>query len=81
MPKTDAQKRALKKYDIAHYKTIAAKVNLHDIPKYEQFARLNNLSMNMLIIRAIKYCIVHNIDLHENIEIPENSDGNGADEN
>ena len=64
MPMTDAQRRANRKYDKAHYKTIACKCKLDDYETYKMYATKQEIeSMSNLLNKCVKYCIENNIDL------------------
>ena len=64
MPMTDAQRRANRKYDKAHYKTIACKCKLDDYETYKTYAAKQEIeSMSNLLNKCVKYCIENNIDL------------------
>ena len=62
--RSEAQKRADKKYDKAHYKTIGYKCKLSDINKIKQYAQSQNINSNsMLLHKCLMYCIDNNIKL------------------
>ncbi len=64
MAMSDAQRRANRKYDKAHYKTIACKCKLCDYDIYKSYAEKQNIeSMSNLLNKCLKYCIENNIDL------------------
>lgn len=64
MPLTEAQKKANRKYDQAHYKAISCKCKLSDYEIFKQYANNNNInSMSNFLYKAAKYCIDNNIKL------------------
>lgn len=64
MAMTEAQKRANRKYDKAHYKTIACKCKLDDYENYKIYAEKQEIgTMSNLLNKCVKYCIENNIDL------------------
>lgn len=79
--RSEAQKKADRKYHAKTYKNLQISAKIADYEMIDAYCKKKGISKAQLLISSVKYCIVHNIDLHENIEIPENSDGNGADDN
>jgi hypothetical protein len=77
--RTEAQKRADRKYDALHYRTIGGKVKIQDIAIYEQYAIQHNMSMSKLITSCINYCINNNIDISGGVKL-DSSDTNSPDE-
>ncbi len=64
MAMTDAQRRANRKYDKAHYKSVACKCRLEDYNDMKKYAEQQEIeSMSSLLSRCVKYCIENNIDL------------------
>lgn len=64
MAMTDAQRRANRKYDKAHYKTIACKCKLEDYEIYKNYAESQEIgTMSNLLNKCVKYCIENNIEL------------------
>ncbi len=64
MPMTEAQRRAHKKYDKAHYKSVACKCKIEEYNNMKAYAEQQNIqSMSNLLSRCVKYCIDNNIDL------------------
>ena len=79
---SSAKIAANNKYTNAHYieKKVRFRNNFFtDIVK--PFLDSTGMSINGLITKSVNYCIVHNIDLCENIEMPENSDDQSGSEN
>lgn len=70
--KSEAQKKALRKYDAVHYGTISSKLKLQDIAVYKKYTAKHNITMGKLISRCINYCINNNVDISEEIKL--NSD-------
>ena len=63
MAMTEAQKRANRKYDKAHYKTIACKCKLQEYSIYKEYAEKQNItSMSNLLNKCVKYCIENNVE-------------------
>lgn len=63
--KTEAQKRASKKYDVTHYKTMGYKCKLSDMKKIQEYAQRQNINSNsMLIHKCLMYCIDNNININ-----------------
>lgn len=62
--KTEAQKRANRKYDNTHYKTLAYKCKLSDYEKIQEYAQKHSINTNSMIIhKCVMYCINNNIDI------------------
>ena len=79
---SSAKIAANNKYTNAHYieKKVRFRNNFFtDIVK--PFLDSTGMSINGLITKSVNYCIVHNIDLCENIETPEEQTGSGDTEN
>lgn len=67
MPRTDAQKRADKKYIAKTYKRIAVNTRLEYLPEIEAYKIKNNINSDSGIFNAaIMYCIKNNIELNSN---------------
>lgn len=65
--KTEAQKRANRKYDSAHYKTLAYKCKLSDMEKIQEYAKSQNINTNSLLIhKCVMYCIENEVQLNNN---------------
>lgn len=66
MAMTEAQRRANRKYDKAHYKTIACKCKLENYEEYKAYAEKQGIeSMSSLLNNCVKYCIENNIELSD----------------
>lgn len=64
MPRTEAQKKALRAYDSKHYTTLSYKCKLTDIDKIKQYAESQNINSNsMLLHKCLMYCIDNDIKL------------------
>lgn len=64
MPRTDAQKRADKKYIAKTYKRIAVNTRLEYMEAIEEYKSRNGIISDSGIFNAaIMYCIENNIDL------------------
>lgn len=63
MPRSEAQKRADKKYIAKTYKRYAVNARLEFAAVIDEYCRANNLSNSSFFLNAAKYCIDNNIDL------------------
>lgn len=64
MPRTEAQKRADKKYIAKTYKRIAVNIRLEYMEAIEEYKSRNGIISDSGIFNAaIMYCIENNIDL------------------
>lgn len=64
MPRTEAQKRADKKYIAKTYKRIAVNTRLEHMDAIEEYKIKNGITSDSGIFNAaIMYCIENNIDL------------------
>ncbi len=64
MPRSEAQKRADKKYIAKTYKRIAVNTRLEYMPMIESYKKQCNIDSDSGIFNAaITYCIDNNIDL------------------
>lgn len=61
--RTEAQKRANRKYYALHYKTIGGKIPLEHLPEIEQYALKNGLTISRLVVKSITYCMENRIEL------------------
>ena len=61
--RTEAQKRADKKYKDKTYKTFTVNAKIADYEKIELFCNANNISKAQLLLRAAMYVIDNNIEL------------------
>ena len=62
---TNAQLKAIAKYNKMHYKTIACKVKIDEMSQINDYASKNNMSISKLIYNCIKYCMQNNIKFDE----------------
>lgn len=67
--RSEAQKRADRKYDAKHYGTITGKAKLQDIAVYERYAAKYGVTKSKLITSCINYCINNNIDITGGIKL------------
>lgn len=67
--RTEAQKKANKKYDSLHYKVISGKAKIQDVEQYKKKAAKYSITMSMLITNCINYCINNNIDISGSIKL------------
>ena len=51
------------KYRDTKYKQIAIAIKPNDYTMIDNYCKMNDISKAALIVRAVKYCIGHNIDL------------------
>ena len=61
--RTEAQKRADKKYKDKTYKTFTVNAKIADYEKIELYCNANNMSKAQLLLRAALYCIDNEIKL------------------
>ena len=61
--RTEAQKRADKKYKNKTYKTFTVNAKIADYEKIEKYCNANNMSKAQLLLRAALYCIDNEIKL------------------
>lgn len=62
---TDAQLKAIAKYNKLHYKAITSKVKIDEISQINDYANRNNMSISKLIYNCIKYCMQNNIKFND----------------
>ncbi len=63
MPRSEAQKRADKKYHDKKYKTFSVNAKLEEYAMITEYCTQKGISKNSLALNSIKYCIENNIDL------------------
>ncbi len=64
--RTEAQKRASRKWDVAHYKTLAGKCKIEDYDSIVSYSKSLGLqSISKLVMLSIKYCMDNNIKLKD----------------
>ena len=61
--RTEAQKRADKKYKDKTYKTFTVNTKIADYEKIEKYCNTNNMSKAGLLLKAAMYCIDNEIKL------------------
>ena len=61
--RTDAQKRADKKYHEKTYKTFTVNAKFDEYATIEKYCNDNNISKNKFLLSAAAYVIDHNIKL------------------
>ena len=59
--RTEAQKRADKKYKEKTYKTFSVNARIAEYEIIEKFCTDNNISKNQLLLKSALYCISHKI--------------------
>lgn len=59
--RTEAQKRADKKYKEKNYKTFSVNAKIADYEKIEKYCNNNNISKAQLLLKAAMYIIDNNI--------------------
>ncbi len=62
MPRSEAQKRADKKYHEKKYKTFSVNAKIDEYEMIEEYCSKNNISKNALLLGSAKYCIKNGID-------------------
>ena len=60
---SDARIKANARYNKKAYCNISIRIKPIDYNIIDDYCKMHNISKAALITRAIKYCIVHNIDL------------------
>ena len=63
MPRSEAQKRADKKYHEKKYRTFSVNAKIDEYEMIEEYCKKNGISKNSLLLNSAKYCIENNIDL------------------
>ncbi len=63
MPRSDAQKRADKKYHEKTYKAFTVNAKITEYEKINAYCEENGISKAQLLLKAAQYCIDNNIDL------------------
>ena len=61
--RTEAQKRADKKYKEKTYKTFSVNARISDYEIIDKFCTDNNISKNQLLLKSALHCISHKIPL------------------
>ena len=61
--KTEAQKRANKKYNAKTYKAFTVNAKIAEYEKIAEYCEKNEISKAQLLLKAAQYCIDNNIDL------------------
>lgn len=61
--RTEAQKRADKKYKEKTYKTFTVNAKITEYEKIEKYCQDNNISKAQLLLKSTMYCIDNNIDI------------------
>lgn len=65
MARSEAQKRADKKYIAKTYKRYAVNARLEFAVIIDEYCKVNNMSNSSLFLKAVKYCIDNNIKFEE----------------
>ena len=60
---SESQKKAVKKYNNSHYKSIAIRVSPSEAEFIDNLAKEKNISKASLIVKSIKYIADNDIDL------------------
>ena len=61
--KTEAQKRANKKYNAKTYRPFTINAKIAEYEKISEYCEKHGISKAQLLLRAADYCIDNNIDL------------------
>lgn len=64
MASTKAQIKASNKYNKENYKKIQANIKPEDFYMIEKYCASYGLSKAQLIVKAVRYCVDHDIDLN-----------------
>ena len=66
IPKTsEARRRANKKYDDLHYKTITYKSKISDYEQIKAYAESKNISVSKLCKLCVAYCLQNDIEFDD----------------
>lgn len=65
MPRTEAQKRADKKYLSKKYKFFSVNAQIEEYDKIEKYCQDKNISRSSLAIKSIMYIIDNNIEIQQ----------------
>lgn len=63
MPRSEAQKRADKKYHDKKYRTFSVNAKVDEYEMIAKYCEKNGISKNALLLNSARYCIENNIDL------------------
>lgn len=63
MPRSEAQKRAEKKYKEKTYKSFTINAKIDEYEKINQYCTDHNISRSKLLLNAVLYVIDHNIKI------------------
>ena len=63
MPQSEAQKRAKAKYNAKTYKQLKASLKFSDYDLVDNYCKSIGISKASFIVKAVKYCMQHDIDL------------------
>ena len=63
---SDARRRANKKYDNIHYKTVTYKAKISDYEQIKAYAESKNISISKLCKLCVAYCMKYDIDITGN---------------
>ena len=69
--RSEAKKKADKKYLAKTYKPIMSKAKIQDVVCYNDYATRYGISMSKLITSCINYCINNNIDITGGIKLDQ----------
>ncbi len=64
MTVSKAHIKASNKYNKENYRKLQANIKPADHDLIEQYSKAQNLSKTQIIVRAVKYCAEHDIDLN-----------------
>lgn len=59
--RSEAQKRADKKYHAKTYKNLQVSVKISDYNEIDEYCKKNDISKAAMIVNSVKYCMENNI--------------------
>ncbi|MBQ8843137.1 MAG: hypothetical protein IJZ65_10970 [Ruminiclostridium sp.] len=65
MPRSEAQKRADKKYHAKTYKNLQVSVKISDYEAIDEYCKAKNISKANMIVNSVKYCMENGIEFEE----------------
>lgn len=65
VPRSEAQKRADKKYHDKTYKNLQVSVKIADYNDIDEYCKRKNISKANMIVNSVKYCMENNIEFED----------------